>query len=164
MVLPQKYIDLRNNVKLQSVSLGCTEIYLFNENELVEAQIGYSVDTDGKSLITNEEGSWKENWLLIGYEDCCGYPLFTDVLSKDYPVYTTIHGAGECSQITVSDTFEKFIQLLSYISDATEGRENSSNLENNPIPANSKHLDKLLLGYEHLKPVEICFAPLIVDS
>ena len=55
-------------------------IRLFSVNELSNAQLGYSINSDGNSLIGEENGDWKENWFVIGKlcEDLCGDPIFVD--------------------------------------------------------------------------------------
>jgi hypothetical protein len=43
-------------------------------------------------LTGQSEGDWKPNWLVIGFEDLCGDPLFVDIESAGFPVFTAAHG------------------------------------------------------------------------
>jgi len=54
-------------------------VYLHSVEELDDAQVGYSADPAGRTLVGTEEREWRERWLVIGSEDLCGDPLFVDV-------------------------------------------------------------------------------------
>lgn len=138
MTIPQNYNKLRKDLKFDSVSLGYTEVSLFKEEELTNAQVGYGIDSAGNSLISDR--GWKENWLVIGYEDSCGDPIIIDLYDTNYPVYTSSHGAGFWELILISETFAKFIQNLEYIKDLSNGRENPIQLEQNPIQEIEKQI------------------------
>lgn len=112
MFIPKKYIRLRESLDFNSVFLGCTEINLFKVEELNEAQLGYRVDFKGNSLINEEGRNWKKTWLVIGYESCCGDPIFIDYGNKNFPVYTAMAGEGEWDGILIGDTFKGFIKSL----------------------------------------------------
>jgi len=66
-----------SSLAIPPVSLGYTTVRIYTLDELEEAQMGYSVDPLGNSLVDNAEGSWKKEWLVIGYEDLCGDPIFS---------------------------------------------------------------------------------------
>ena len=113
-------------------------VQIHSANEIQEAQIGYSVDPDGNSLVTNEEGSWKENWLVIGYEDLCGDPIFVDTQTDGWLVYTAMHGAGSWNPILISSSIESFAKALEMISELGKGRETPVELERNPLPSGER--------------------------
>jgi hypothetical protein len=50
-------------LKKIDVAIGYSGIELVNEAEINFHQIGYSVTSDGESLIGNEDRDWKENGL-----------------------------------------------------------------------------------------------------
>ncbi|UNP76078.1 hypothetical protein MN033_22985 [Bacillus nitratireducens] len=91
-------------------------IELFNSEEIEEGQLGYSVDDEGQSLIGNEEGDWKEGWIVIGIDSYLGDPIFVDSNDENYPVYTAMHGEGdwesECIAKRIEDVIEKVKENL----------------------------------------------------
>lgn len=76
------------------VEFGYTPIRIFRSGELSDAQLGYSVDPAGVSLIGENDGDWRPNWLVIGNEELGGAPIFIDTSQPGYPVYTAMHGEG----------------------------------------------------------------------
>jgi hypothetical protein len=133
--IPKEFIALRKASPFKSVSLGWQTVILFSLRELVQAQVGYSTDGKGNSLIGTAEGDWLENWLVIGYEDLCGDPIFIDTGVGNFPVYTAMHGAGEWRPKLIAVSFANFIQGLRYIKDVSSGRESPAAIENKPLPS-----------------------------
>ena len=43
------------------------DLEIFSFEQLNECQVGYSIDPDGKSLVTDEEDTWDDNWIVIAY-------------------------------------------------------------------------------------------------
>ncbi len=74
---------------------------LFKENEIENAQLGYSVDEQGNSLTENNEGDWQHGWVVIGYEEELGDPLIIDTSQEGYPILTAEHGAGDWEPIVL---------------------------------------------------------------
>lgn len=89
-----KYTKKLNDLSFHEVTIGYTIIYLFAEAELSEGQKGYSVEPNGKSLVGEKDGEWKSSWLVIGFEELCGDPIFVDLDSEHLPVFTAVHGIG----------------------------------------------------------------------
>lgn len=125
-------------IQFKSVSFGSTAIQIHAPDEIQEAQHGYSVDPDGNSLVNDEEGSWKQNWLVIGYEDLCGDPIFVDTQAEGNPVYTAMHGTGSWYPILIADSIEGFVKALAVVSELAEGRANPVELERNPLPSDKR--------------------------
>lgn len=92
MSIPESFIALAKCNTIKNLSIGYDEIYLFEIDDIEKEQVGYSIDKEGNSLITNEEGSWRNNWLVIGYSENTGDPFFVNTLLKGFPVYTSMHG------------------------------------------------------------------------
>lgn len=111
---------------------------LYLVEELKQAQVGYSVDEGGESLTGTGEGDWRENWLVIGYEDECGDPIFIDVAEDDFPVYTSVHGCGNWEPNLIAVSFNNFIKALSYIKEISIGRESPVERERNPVPSSDR--------------------------
>lgn len=68
---------------------------VFAPEKLEKAQVGYSVDPAGRSLITGEEGDWQPEWIVIGYTKLIGDPIILDTDEEGQPVSYLMHGMGE---------------------------------------------------------------------
>ena len=53
------YKELLSTLAIPTVSLGYFAIHIYDVDELEDAQIGYSVDSSGTSLIDENRGSWQ---------------------------------------------------------------------------------------------------------
>ena len=120
------------------VSFGYETIRVYREPGLQARRIGYSINSTGEPLTGEQAGDWQREWVIIGYEECCGDPIFIDSLAKGFPVYTAIHGEGswEAKQIAVS--LEAFGRALLAIAAIASGREHPVALENNPLTQSEK--------------------------
>lgn len=110
--------EYKRNLKIVSVrefSVGLTTIHLFSEAEFSDGQLGYSINSNGNSLVGDKKGDWKQNWFVIGYEDLCGDPIFTDLSRENFPVFTAAHGTGNWEPILIADNFDSFIEKLEII-------------------------------------------------
>jgi hypothetical protein len=126
--------QLLSSLRIPSVSIGYTTIKIYRADDLEEAQIGYSVDPSGNSLIDeNDEGGWKKEWLVIGYEDLCGDPIFIDTALDGFPVYTAIHGEGDWRPKRIAMTLKSFAQAMKEVATIARGRETAKDFERNPI-------------------------------
>jgi hypothetical protein len=143
--LAEDFLELRASAPFDTVSLGSRSVILLGINELEVMQVGYSVAPDGTSLTGNAEGDWKQQWLVIGYEDLCGDPFFIDTDGPGYPVYTAMHGQGSWAPCLAAVSFKSFLRALGYVKDISAGRENPVERESNPIPRqDSEALLKLI--------------------
>ncbi|MFB6727880.1 thiamine transporter [Bacillus mobilis] len=97
--------------KQQDIELGSYEIYLFSENELEKGQIGYRYDKHKNSLISEEHGKWKEEWIVIGYETDMGDPVFVNVADDAYLVYTAERGTETWQPVQIGNMDEIIKQL-----------------------------------------------------
>ena len=129
------YLDLRNVATIESVSLGYTTVALFSAAEVEDAQVGYSVSDSGERVTGDQEGDWKESWLVIGCEDLCGDPIFVDLAKPLLPVFTAAHGQGDWSPVMIASSWEGFIQALQLVKRVSIGRENPVKLQQNPLSA-----------------------------
>ena len=87
-----------------------TSFHLFSKDEFEEGQLGYREDEEGNSFVGNNEGDWKENWFVIGYDEDLGDPIFVDISNKNYPVLTAEHGMGEWEPSILYVSLEGFIK------------------------------------------------------
>ena len=142
MNLPQspsdQYITLRNELAFESVSFGSTTVNLFRTDELKEAQVGYSVGEHGESFTGEEEGDWRQQWFVIGYEDLCGDPIFVDLSNSELPVFTAAHGEGPWLPELIASSFNGFIKALEEVNAVSEGRQTPVELERNPLSASQR--------------------------
>ena len=137
------------SISLEPVSFGWTALRIHRPEEREEAQIGYSIDPDGRSLVSDEEGSWKDNWVVIGYEDLIGDPIFVDVGVEGYPVYTAMHGTGSWNPILIARSI-RFSEALGIIAVLSEGRDNPEELRRNPLPITER--DEAIQKIRELDP------------
>jgi len=89
--------------------------------ELNKAQIGYSIDKNGTSLVSlvnndSKNGNWCSSWIVIAKDTELGDPYFVDLNDKNLAVYTAL--AEEDNQwkpTLVSSTLDGFAQCLTAI-------------------------------------------------
>lgn len=63
-------------------------LYLYNVNELLDGQIGYSIDSNTNKPIP----SWNKNWLVIGYAS--SDPIIYNLKTKKFIVVFMVQGTG----------------------------------------------------------------------
>ena len=131
--MKNEVLDIINSFPFREVSLGYRTLTLVSTEDLKEAQIGYSVDADGQSLVGINEGDWHSSWFVIADEDETGDPIFIDIDDDKYPVYTAMHGEGDWEPNKIAVSLKSFTLALSYIKELSVGRENPVALEKNPI-------------------------------
>jgi hypothetical protein len=106
--IPGKYRRQRVQCEIDSASFGLCSIFIFKVDQLESAQLGYAVSEND---IENQ-GDWRKEWLVIGYEDLCGDPIFIDSTSDDFTVYTAAHGEGTWAPVSIASSFENFMRIL----------------------------------------------------
>jgi hypothetical protein len=85
-------------------------IDLFSKEEIEEAQVGYSVDEEGNSLVDQGPGSWEESWLVIGTEEDTGDPIFIDIKAEGYPVFTAMHDEDTWEPVCIFESLDQLIK------------------------------------------------------
>ena len=123
--IPDKIYD-RN---INDVEIGLSEIHLYSKEEIKEAQLGYSVNSDGNK-ITDWLG---DNYVVIGNDSCCGDPIITDIFNEKLPVYIMFHDDWD-SLRQIADNFELYIDILNKIDSTDLSRE----IEKNRLISNIK--------------------------
>jgi len=132
MNIPLRYRDIRKSLP-DEVSFGAGGIELFPAAEIERRQVGYSVNPDGSSLCTGDDGAWRPTWIVIGHETGLGDPIFIDRSSAALPVYTAMHGAGIWEPNPVASTAEAFARCFSEFSRIAAGRANPAEHDANPL-------------------------------
>jgi hypothetical protein len=87
--------------------------HLLSREEFFTGQIGYRIDLEGNPLTGMKEGEWKDNWVVIGYEEGEGDPLFIDLSNEVHPVLTTKHDHGCWKPNILFSSFNDFIEKIS---------------------------------------------------
>ena len=91
-------------------------IEIFSFEQLDEFQIGYSIDPDGNSLVSDDEDTWDENWIVIAYETLCGDPVIIELNEDGYPVSLLMHGMDSWDNGSyLADSMESFLNILKEI-------------------------------------------------
>lgn len=128
-----KFRELCSAIPFEEVNLGCGGLHLFQLDEIEAGQIGYSTRQDGSSLCTGEEGAWRPEWLVIGFETACGDPLLIDMSDSALPVFHDFHGQGRWDPAKIAVSFEAFILGVKEFAQLAVGRGSPVELEANPL-------------------------------
>ncbi len=141
----RKCIEKLAQVPFREVSLGYRIVTLFDENNINKGQIGYSRTSEGDDLTGTEPGDWRSSWLVIGYDDRTGNPIFIDTSKSAFPVLIAVQGEKYWNPKLIATSLDGFIQGLLVIHDISEGRKIPSEIDSNPIPADiaSDLLDRI---------------------
>ena len=131
MTLPDKIKNFLNSAN--DVRLGYNGINFFNTDNISEGQVGYSIGNGGKSLITDEEGSWQKEWLVIGWETLGGDPIMVDLSLPQFPVLSAMHGEGSWDPFIIADNLDNFNNILVLIKSISRNRTNPVEVQKNPI-------------------------------
>jgi hypothetical protein len=131
--LPSRYPDRLRAFAAQEISYGTGGLKLFSLPEIDAGQVGYSVSSDGEYLCTGDPGTWRQNWIVIGYETSCGDPLFMDSSDDQLPVFTAMHGEGSWEPRRVAISLEIFVFSFNAFAQIANGRANPVELEKNPL-------------------------------
>lgn len=106
--VPAAYKELRANEDWSDTGLT-----IYALNEIVEGQLGYSVDPSGKDLTGPDR--WHAEWIVIGHENLCGDPIFIDVRNTNLPVFTAMHGAGTWDEVLIAQSAAVFFESLAVV-------------------------------------------------
>ena len=93
------------------------------QDELSQAQVGYSCEEDGSDLTGIEEGQWHANWLVIAMDLEMGDPYFVDVTKAEFPVYTAIQGENYWHVEVVTPSLVGFINSLNCLQKISQQAE-----------------------------------------
>lgn len=146
MIMPEDFIKIVKSNTIRNISIGYDDIFLFDIDNIEKEQVGYSIDPNGNLLVTDEEGSWKTDWLVIGFNENTGDPFFVDTSLNDFPVYTSMHGEDIWDPTMISDSYINFIEILKCIQKLSVGRENPVAIEANPL--SDEEVDNLISKIE----------------
>jgi hypothetical protein len=132
------------------VSFGYSTIHVYRAAELATGQVGYSVSPEGDILSGNGEGDWRDTWIVIGYDEILGDPIFIDTAEDTYPVYTAMHGEGYWAPERIAVSLEAFGHSLDAVAAVAKGREHPVALQEHPLLKSEK--DELLATIRRYNP------------
>lgn len=124
------YTDWRATLDFDTVEYGGLGVHLVRSDNLPQEQIGFAVNTCGKSLVGIGPGDWRPEWMVIGHNTWCGDPIFT---SRESPhlVFTAMHGEGSWTPKLVAPSIDLFGECLKLFQRFAAGRSNPAELEAN---------------------------------
>ncbi|MFK4322999.1 MULTISPECIES: SMI1/KNR4 family protein [Bacillus] len=110
-------VEIKRNLELINLEHEKIREYvnfdIFSFEQLDEFQVGYSIDTDGNSLVTDEEDTWDANWIVIAYETMCGDPIIIDLNEDGYPISSLMHGMDSWGVGGfLADSMDSFINFI----------------------------------------------------
>src|SRR5690349_20244544 len=115
------------------VSVGYRAVHVFSPAELDGGQVGYARDPKGRDLTGGREGDWRKSWIVCGYEDMCGDPVFVDLAELEWPVFTAAHGGGAWEPILIAKSFRSFCEALAEVGRLSKGWSSPAELEEHPL-------------------------------
>ncbi len=84
--------------------------------ELNKAQVGYSIDKDGKSLVDSKIGNWQASWFVIAKDTELADPYFVDLEDENLAVYTALaEEENQWEPVLVASSLTAFAQCLTII-------------------------------------------------
>lgn len=121
--------ELLKSFRITEVYFGSEGFRVYTPEELEKAQVGYAKHPDGTDLTGQEEGDWKREWIVIGYDTNLGDPYFVDTGNEQLTVYTAMHGAGAWDPHIVSPALGNFLRCLKHLQ--TQSHQDDSLIEPN---------------------------------
>jgi len=122
----------------ENITLGYSELNFVSADSLEAAQIGYSVDAKGKSLITGKKGDWQTSWTVIANDEASD-PIFVDTATPELRVFTAAHGMGSWDPEPIADSLKSFADVVAQLRLLAIGRSNPVEKLLNPISAQEAH-------------------------
>lgn len=105
--VPNKIFDR----KINEIDVGLSEIYLYDKDEIEEAQAGYRYNGLTGEVIEDWIG---DEYIVIGNDSCCGDPIIVKVDEEELPIYNMFHDDWDSLQ-KISNSFEEFLDVLKLI-------------------------------------------------
>jgi hypothetical protein len=131
--VPLRYNNFLAALRVSEVSYGCGGIKIFSAAEIDGGHVGYAVGADGTSFCDRDQGAWRPNWIVIGYETACGDPIFIDADDPTLPVFSAPHGEGVWNPEPVATSIDSFARSLVEFARIAERRGNPLERESNPL-------------------------------
>ena len=111
--------------------MGYSEIIFFSIDDLDKEQVGYRIDSKGKSLMGNNAGDWRDTWVIFGVDRMLGNPIFIDISTQS--IMTAVHGEGVWEPIIIADSVDTFRRIIQNLKQLSINRETPVEIEKKPI-------------------------------
>lgn len=98
--------------RVENISTKSNGISFFSIKNIKDEQVGYRLNAYGKSLIGTEKGDWKKSWVVIGFENLLGDPIFVDFNKPELPVFTSIQDADKWTEKYIAISLDNFQIIL----------------------------------------------------
>jgi hypothetical protein len=133
MTVPEGYATALAKLPTLEVSFDVGGLELFPVLSLENAQAGYSRTPEGTSVVVQDSGAWKANWMVIGRETCCGDPIFVDVEDVSVPVFIAPHGEGSWNPQQIAISIEAFAACFQEFALIAKSRANPVAIKEHPV-------------------------------
>jgi hypothetical protein len=162
MLIPQEYPAWLQSLGFTEISFGYTGIKLLLPEEFEAGQTGYSISSDNQSLCSGEDGAWKPEWLVIGFDTLIGDPIILD--TSNSTIMSAMHGEGVWEPFSIADGLPAFAFALNAIKKSSVGRENPVALESNPLPEAERKKIVQSIADANGEEINLEFWELILES
>ena len=133
-MIPREYSHWIESFSHREISFGYGGLKLFAPEEIEEGQVGYSRSAEGASFCDGMHGSWKSEWIVIGFDTLVGDPIILDTSNSALPVMTAAQGEESWEPDLISASLSAFDETVKMIQLLSVGRGNPVELEKNPLP------------------------------
>lgn len=167
MNIPEEYNRCFESLPFHEISFGYAGLKLFSAAEMDEGQVGYSRSEGGESFCDGGDGgdgSWKAEWIVIGYDTLGGDPLILDTSRPNFPVMTAMHGEGRWDPRVIALSLEAFAFGLKTVHRLSAGREDPVQLEQNPLSAEEREQALQAIQGNNNGEIDLEFWSLILES
>jgi hypothetical protein len=159
--MPPKYAAWLS-LGFTEISFGHAGIKLLLPEEFDDGQTGYSISAEGQSFCDGKEGSWRTEWLMIGYDTLLGDPIILE--TSNSTILSAIHGEGVWEPFPIAASLQAFAFALSALKTASTGREDPSALESNPLPNGERKRILHSIADANGEEINLEFWELILES
>jgi hypothetical protein len=138
MTIPSQYGPWLQALGFHEISFGCGGLRFFSLEEIDQAQVGCSRSPQGVSFCDGEPGSWKPEWIAIGYETGLGDVIILDTSRPGFPVMTAMLGEGSWNPDDIAGSLADLAVALRAFKEVSAGREDLVALEQNPLSSEER--------------------------
>jgi hypothetical protein len=135
MEFPEKILSFLNHTS--SIDIGFGGFTFYQPDDLLKAQVGYSIDSRKNSILRGIEGEWKKEWIVIGLDDLVGDPIFVDTTTSSFVVMTS-EPSTEWNPYPIADSLENFSTILTHLASLSVNRSTPEEWDKNPLQDNEK--------------------------
>lgn len=124
--------------ELPSIDIGYGGFTFYQPDDLLKAQIGYSIDSRKNSILKGTEGEWKKEWIVIGIDDLVGDPIFVDTTTQSFVVMTA-EPSTAWDPYPIADSIENFSAIIAQLTVLSINRGTPEEWDKNPLSEKEKN-------------------------